>query len=193
LDGLSPIELADKQRWIRAFAKAGKSNGSLLERFRSMKIDSPSAVRAEILGRPILAPDSGASLDRVRNWLQECIKEHRSCRKTISGIGVDDGKEASPLPTRIIQVGTDEIAPRLITPDGCLAQYVTLSYCWGQCMELNTLMARRSNLEALKTAVPLLSLPRTIRDAIIVTGKLGIEFLWVDRLCIIQDNVNDWL
>jgi hypothetical protein len=68
LDGLSPIERADKQRWIRVFAKAGKSNRSLLERFRLMKIDRPSAVRAEILGRPIFAADSGASFDRVRNW-----------------------------------------------------------------------------------------------------------------------------
>jgi hypothetical protein len=38
-------------------------------------------------------------------------------------------------------------------------------------------------------------LPRTIQDAISVTRRLGVRFLWVDALCIVQDSINgqDWI
>lgn len=40
--------------------------------------------------------------------------------------------------------------------------------------------------------IPLEKLPRTIRDAVTVTRSLGIRYLWVDALCIIQDSQSDW-
>jgi len=52
----------------------------------------------------------------------------------------------------------------------------------------------RANLESHKSGILEASLPKTIRDAISVTRDLGIRFLWVDALCIIQDSLNgeDW-
>ena len=35
-------------------------------------------------------------------------------------------------------------------------------------------------------------LPRTFRDAVQVTRELGIQYLWIDSLCIIQWNDKDW-
>jgi hypothetical protein len=35
-------------------------------------------------------------------------------------------------------------------------------------------------------------LPRTFRDAVEATRELGVEFLWIDSLCILQDSVDDW-
>jgi len=71
------------------------------ERILIIKIDSSFAIQSEILGRPILAPDSTASLARIRSWLQMCIKDHPSCKKKICSIDVDDIKGECPLPTRI--------------------------------------------------------------------------------------------
>jgi hypothetical protein len=35
-------------------------------------------------------------------------------------------------------------------------------------------------------------LPRTFQDAVLVTRRLGVKYLWIDSLCIIQDDVEDW-
>jgi hypothetical protein len=52
----------------------------------------------------------------------------------------------------------------------------------------------RANLEHHKLGISETSLPQTIRDAISVTRELGIRFLWVDALCIVQDSLHgeDW-
>jgi hypothetical protein len=36
------------------------------------------------------------------------------------------------------------------------------------------------------------SLPKTFQEAIIVTRALGVEYIWIDSLCIIQDDIQDW-
>jgi hypothetical protein len=40
-------------------------------------------------------------------------------------------------------------------------------------------------------AIPVEALPKTFRDAIEIARELGIEYLWVDALCIVQDNIQD--
>lgn len=35
-------------------------------------------------------------------------------------------------------------------------------------------------------------LPPTYQDAITVTRRLGVQFIWIDSLCIVQDSVEDW-
>ncbi|KAL5599249.1 hypothetical protein FOVSG1_007061 [Fusarium oxysporum f. sp. vasinfectum] len=64
--------------------------------------------------------------------------------------------------------------------------YLTLSHCWGQ----NANIVRRTaggNLE-----IPLKNLPRTFKDAITATRRLGFTYLWIDSLCIIQGDKIDW-
>jgi hypothetical protein len=43
------------------------------------------------------------------------------------------------------------------------------------------------------TGIPLVALPQTFLDAITVTRHLNIRFLWIDSLCIIQDDHSDWV
>jgi hypothetical protein len=66
--------------------------------------------------------------------------------------------------------------------------YITLSYCWGPPPFLTTTLA---NLENHKNAIPMLELPQTIYDAVIVTRGMGIRYIWIDALCIIQDSPED--
>ncbi|KAJ4026227.1 hypothetical protein NW752_001166 [Fusarium irregulare] len=69
-----------------------------------------------------------------------------------------------------------------------VAQYTSLSYCWGGHQELQL----NAHTEAtLLNGIPVSSLPRTLRDAVLVTYNLGLQFIWVDCLCIRQDNPQD--
>jgi hypothetical protein len=70
------------------------------------------------------------------------------------------------------------------------ARYIALSYCWGFQQSQPCLTA--STAEDLKNGVPLVSLPQTVQDAIFLTRKLGCRYLWIDSLCIFQDDTEDW-
>jgi hypothetical protein len=48
------------------------------------------------------------------------------------------------------------------------------------------------NEASLASSVPLDELPKTFQDAIQITKCLGIRYLWIDSLCIIQDSTQDW-
>jgi hypothetical protein len=68
-------------------------------------------------------------------------------------------------------------------------QYVALSYYWGTTQHFTTTSA---NLARMKERICWNELPQTIKDAITTTRALGIQYLWVDALCIIQDSQEDW-
>lgn len=44
----------------------------------------------------------------------------------------------------------------------------------------------------MKCSIPWAALPTTYKDAIITTHKLGLQYIWIDSLCIIQDQLSDW-
>jgi hypothetical protein len=67
-------------------------------------------------------------------------------------------------------------------------QYAALSYCWGGEQESKTVDAR---LEERCKGFPLAELSKTIQDAVVTTRRLGLRYLWVDAICIIQDNEAD--
>lgn len=73
---------------------------------------------------------------------------------------------------------------------GTPGKYIALSYCWG---DGNRFRATKSNISKLLQELDEEELPATIRDAIEVTRYLGVRYLWVDALCIIQDDTQDWI
>ncbi|KAF1949801.1 hypothetical protein CC80DRAFT_456958, partial [Byssothecium circinans] len=120
---------------------------------------------------------SERSLAVAKAWLQRCEDEHPSCRK-----------ELGRLPTRVVDVGDGKILPKIYTSAGEHEPYVALSYCWGQ--EGNTLLLS-TNKDEFQEGIAAKRLPRTIADAITITQKLGVKYLWVDALCILQDSTED--
>jgi hypothetical protein len=68
------------------------------------------------------------------------------------------------------------------------ANYTTLSYCWGGAQQLET---TKATFDSMTLGIPMTYLPRTIQDAIIITRNLNIRYLWVDAICIIQDDKID--
>jgi hypothetical protein len=67
--------------------------------------------------------------------------------------------------------------------------YATLSHCWGIKHFIKTTL---SNIRSFATSIPFDHLPRTFQDAISVAQELGIKYIWIDSLCIIQDSKEDW-
>jgi hypothetical protein len=91
----------------------------------------------------------------------------------------------------VVDVGTDVSTARLRNSlENEKAQYASLSYCWGSGGKQIT--TTNSNLHDHLLALPS-QLPQTISDAIEVCRKIGIRYLWIDALCIIQDNSGDML
>ena len=122
------------------------------------------------------------TLELSRHWLATCKSEHKNCAPC-----VDEGRHF--LPTRLLDVGSpgQEFIQLVLSKDisytGC-TDYVTLSYCWGT--KRNAACTTQENLIEQMSAIPTESLPRTIKDAVEVTRNLGVQYLWVDALCIIQ-------
>ena len=131
--------------------------------------------------------ESDQSFTRALTWIENCVANHRRC--DIS---------ASALPDRVIDIGLsrkpdDTISPvRLIEikdSTTSTTKYACLSYCWGSANHLVTLTSTLGNH---KTGIPWAALPRTFQDAINFIARLDIRYLWIDSLCILQDNKNDW-
>ncbi|RYP47149.1 hypothetical protein DL768_006759 [Monosporascus sp. mg162] len=79
--------------------------------------------------------------------------------------------------------------PRLLRPGGLAAPYAALSHRWGSSQPLCTL---KSNIANHMRGVAIETVPRTFQDSIRVTRHLGIRYLWIDSLCIVQDDGDDW-
>lgn len=123
----------------------------------------------------------------VSSWLDICATRHLPICQT----------EDAKYPTRLLEVTAEDgsASLRLFTPPtGATGRYIALSYCWGRA---SSLRLQSDNIEALHNSVHMQTLPRTIQDAVTLVRFLGIRYLWVDALCIIQGHdkaaVQDWL
>ncbi len=126
-------------------------------------------------------------MDRIRAWLTTCVRDHLYCRRTLSGSVIDDRTATQPLPSRLIEVTP---TPRLCNTAGQTGQYIALSYCWGD--PDGNAITQRATLATFSEQLPLDRLSRTIREAIELVRRLGFRYLWVDALCIVQDDKDDW-
>lgn len=97
--------------------------------------------------------------------------------------------KSSATPKRLLDVGRVTAPIRLIDTQGKSFQYATLSHRWGAGPNLT---ATKLNWQKLASNIRFDSLPPLFQDAVIITRQLGIRYLWVDSLCIIQDSKRDW-
>lgn len=113
----------------------------------------------------------------AKQWLQNCLTRH--------------GKRCNPEssvhwnPKRLIKIGKD-MSIKLVSSSRLKtkAKYVALSHCWGGRIPHTLTTACE---EEHRKEIPLDKVTQNIRDAIYTTRKLGLHYLWVDYLCIIQD------
>jgi hypothetical protein len=112
-----------------------------------------------------------------------CLTSHADCINAEGPLPL--------LPTRVVDVGPVDGSeePVLRELPGVRGRYVALSHPWG-----NISMAKldKSNLKDRLKCIPFDSLTKVMQEAVVVTRKFGVRFLWIDALCIIQDSHGDW-
>ncbi|KAK4444751.1 heterokaryon incompatibility protein-domain-containing protein [Podospora aff. communis PSN243] len=118
---------------------------------------------------------------RIAQWMEDCKRNHPNCL----------GGAPMPLPTRVIAVGTEGAEPFLYETKGAMGQYTALSHCWGP-PDKRPPTTVRANLSVRKRGIPIGELSPTFLEAVQLTRALGIPYLWIDSLCIIQDDERDW-
>ncbi|KAH8774785.1 heterokaryon incompatibility protein-domain-containing protein [Diaporthe sp. PMI_573] len=112
--------------------------------------------------------------------MQQCTSRHSKCR----------APDLNPeLPTRVIDVLASDRGVALFESNGQRGRYTALSHCWGTSSRL---MATKKSMDDLKDGIALSFLPETFQDAVKITRRLGIKYLWIDCFCIIQDDRQDW-
>lgn len=95
------------------------------------------------------------------------------------------------MPSRLVFVGSkgDVVRPRLENRPSS-QPYIALSHCWGD--QKAILRTTKANIEELIIDIPWTNLPKTFQDAVTITRALEIGYLWIDSLCIVQDDRLDW-
>lgn len=136
-------------------------------------------------------------IEQIKRWIYDCTANHTNCGET---------RDACFKPTRLLDVGNATTNQRVrlvisaqhfrdhshpshhqVDPE---SGYITLSHRWGQ---LEMLKLLKNNETSFRDSIPFENLPRTFQHAIEMTRQLGVRYLWIDALCIVQDSRDDWL
>ncbi|KAH9908281.1 heterokaryon incompatibility protein-domain-containing protein [Xylariomycetidae sp. FL2044] len=129
----------------------------------------------------------------AKEWLRHCQENHTECVAQSEGEG--QAEFDSTMPTRLIHVGnpSDGRLPRLVVPsmDGIKEPYVALSYVWGE-GNRQAVKLHRENLDDLLEHLDETLMSRSQQEAMTITRGLGIGYLWIDSLCIVQGDREEW-
>lgn len=127
-------------------------------------------------------------LDLIKSWIDNCTRNHRSCANHLS----------KPwYPTRLLRITPGRLltgVKLVITKDILIkGPYITLSHRWAPHAHRFP-MLRSSTVSQFQQGINVRRLPRVFQDAIELSRQLEVSYLWIDSLCIIQDedDHSDW-
>jgi len=148
--------------------------------------------RSSLLQHPKVEFDPNISTHRVaQEWLEKCDKTHCCREKAWS----------TENPTRLLRIYNESTVALVETRTLVGPQrYVALSYCWGDHPSIAT-DAERATIQQSKTIesninkrhdpFSIHTFPNLLKDAIVFAYRLGIPYIWIDAICIIQGS-SDW-
>jgi hypothetical protein len=125
----------------------------------------------------------------IKNWLSNCVKNHPRCNRGWA-----------PSPTRLIKVldaDGDPVAKlvdsahELVGAEFDVDTYAILSHSWGPDRSVISTLTI-DNQQELKHSIDVSTLCPSFQDAIAITRGIGLRYIWIDALCIIQDSSDDW-
>lgn len=127
-------------------------------------------------GRPVLKTQVNYGI--IAEWISGCNSQHPQCSTSSAQL------RSTHLSASILLIDVQEQCLRYSAGN---EKFAALSYCWG---EAKNFLTKRDNVNRLReeAAFAKITLPATIRDAITLTSRIGLRYLWVDALCIIQDD-----
>lgn len=131
-------------------------------------------------------PMAEKATELVRQWVDDCndAEKHPLCTPV-------QKQEKVTLPTRVVAVGPADGSklPKLVETHGEEGSYIALSHCWGKTQIITT---TKATIASRKESIEWSLLSQTFQDAITWTRRLGIPYIWIDSLCIVQDDLQDW-
>ena len=128
--------------------------------------------------------NDGIDFNIIDRWMGLCKNNHEKCRR-----------DSEPwYPSRLLQLlPQGQKATLILSEDSPLTgPYITLSHRWGS-QSYTKLMA--STMKQLQSSIEVASLPQAFQDTMRIANHLGVSYIWIDALCIIQDreNPSDWM
>ncbi|KAH8588442.1 heterokaryon incompatibility protein-domain-containing protein [Bisporella sp. PMI_857] len=154
---------------------------------KKLFVDNPNIPTALHTGRPTPKHTyHEETIGQIRRWYTTCVNSHDQCRS----------EQTSFVPRRLLDIESPlcESEIRLVDTQQDFfdsdIQYVCLSHCWGKsrprCITLI------ETLDQNREQILWNTIPKTFQNVISVLRKLGFRYLWIDSICIIQDDTGDW-
>ncbi|KIW19547.1 hypothetical protein PV08_00119 [Exophiala spinifera] len=161
----------------------------------SLELYAENGVPVNGMSNPAMLRSPKSDLSTfLRGGMPSCFRDSYNNPSVVPALAAKSLSNIEALiPLRLLDVGNDDYSSQIrlhIRRPDEKGKYATLSYRWGNRMPLKTL---RRTLKRYLQSLEIQSLPQTFQDAITVTRLLGIRYLWIDALCIIQDDPKDWL
>lgn len=125
-------------------------------------------------------------------WMRACNKTHAKCaRQSLTTFSRELDDKPPLLPTRVLEIREQRnIKLHVSGETNARGVYACLSHCWGGIVPLRTMS---NNIQTFQEdGIAWDVLPKTFQNALEITFQLGLKYLWIDSLCIIQDDLQDW-
>lgn len=124
-----------------------------------------------------VSPTDPAAFRIIERWLENTSEQDNSA------------PPCNWRPTRLLKIADKGVKVSLVTANNGTQKYAALSYCWGSARPITL---NKDSESLLAAGVETSSLPQSFQDAVWVSHRLGIRYLWIDSVCIFQDSMQDW-
>ncbi|KAK4226535.1 heterokaryon incompatibility protein-domain-containing protein [Podospora fimiseda] len=156
-------------RQIKEFESLEASNFNQLDLF-------PASIASSLVNHDQVESNtnSDATWKLIADWMDRCTNTHEL------------------LPTRVIDLRADTARLLVVDTTTPILPYATLSHCWGSHIPLRLTL---DNFSQLQKEIPSKDLSKTFLDAFTIARRLGLKYIWIDSLCIIQqgpESYSDW-
>ncbi|KAK0645594.1 heterokaryon incompatibility protein-domain-containing protein [Cercophora newfieldiana] len=119
--------------------------------------------------------------EKIRRRISRCDSLHQC---------YDGMLRQTALPTRVVDISGGRANIHLREGRGLHGRYICLSHCWGSKLPLQT---KSDNIQEHQRSMPWDAFPIVYKEVISISQHLGVDFVWIDSLCIIQDSEADWV
>ncbi|KAJ8125798.1 hypothetical protein O1611_g7840 [Lasiodiplodia mahajangana] len=163
---------------------------------------TPAYISGDITGQLLASNRTGIEPDfnAIRTWHKRCRLNHPKCRVTLSGSETFN-VEAVSLPSRCIHIESENGQVKECTlreTQGQTGKYIALSHRW--CADTELVRTLKGNYDCRTKKCTTAScqgcqtpMATTLfRHAWELAAKLSVDYVWIDSLCIIQDDADDW-
>ncbi|KAJ4201437.1 hypothetical protein NW759_015624 [Fusarium solani] len=149
------------------------------------KSEVPETVPMEALTSLRRSPKSEESVQFLKDMLQTCESGEGLHSRCLHG-------QTPLLPTRVLKIGPEDEPLELYeSQPGETGKYIALSHCWGR-RAYQPLRTTARSLSMGSLSFPLTNRSAVFSDAIWICRQLGVPYIWIDSLCIVQDSKRDW-